>query len=49
MYELVIIWDTGEREVHRYPSEDKANEIGYSMRKAFGRQIAFWCVRRAIK
>lgn len=45
IWELVIIYDTGEKEVHPYTSKEKAEEIEHGMRKALGKQIEFSCVR----
>lgn len=46
MYELVIIWSTGEKEVCRYDTESRAMEAGEGMQMAFGAQVSWWCVRR---
>lgn len=45
MYELVIIWDTGERDIYTYVSEDAAERTAYNMRMVFGKQIAWTGVR----
>lgn len=44
-YELVIIWDTGEKEIHEYESEALARQAEAGYRRAFGRQIEWTCVR----
>lgn len=44
MFELIIIWETGEKESHLYETYEKAEEIAKGMRIAFGRQIAFTCI-----
>lgn len=44
-YELVIIWDTGEKEVIPYSTEDKAKEIERGYHKAFGKQIQWTGIR----
>lgn len=38
-YVLIIIWDTGEKEEHSYPTREKAEEIEKGMHRAFGKQI----------
>jgi LAS superfamily LD-carboxypeptidase LdcB len=45
-YELVIIWETGERETATYNTREEAeeHENGYFM--AFGNQISFMCVNQ---
>lgn len=43
-YELVVVWETGEKEVFEYDTEKDANTAGEGMEKAFGRQL-WWCVR----
>lgn len=44
-FELVVIWDTGERQIYPYPTEADAEQGGRNMRMAFGKQIA-WCGTR---
>lgn len=45
MYEVVIVWDSGEKEVYSFETEDKAEEIKQGFETAFGSQL--WaCVRR---
>lgn len=46
MYELIIVWATGEKEAHGYETEDKAKEIEAGYKMAFGNQIAFTCINR---
>ena len=38
---LIVIWDTGEKEVHEYDSLEKAREIESGMKVAFGNQISW--------
>lgn len=45
-YELVIIWDTGEKEVTDYPTLEEAEERESGYHTAFGNQIAFSCVNQ---
>lgn len=50
MYELVIIWETGEKEVcGGYSTEEKAERAGCEMKKVFGNQITWTGTRRARK
>ena len=47
MYELVIVWDTGEKEVFTYNTEEEAEKAGEGYKTAFGQQI-WYCVRDKI-
>lgn len=40
-YELVIIWESGEKEVHEYDSQDTAERAARGYKNAFGNQIAW--------
>lgn len=44
-YELVFIWDTGEKEIAVYPTEADAEQAGRNIKKAFGNQISWWGTR----
>lgn len=45
MYEVVIVWNSGETEVYTFETEGKAEEIKQGFEKTFGSQL--WaCVRR---
>lgn len=46
VYELVIVWENGDKDIYEYPTEEKALEAGKGMKTALGNQIAFWCVRK---
>ena len=48
MFELVIIWSTGEKEVYGYDTEARAEDAGQNMKMVFGNQISWYGVRRAI-
>ena len=48
MYELVIIWDDGGKEIHQYPTREQAEQAGAGMRFAFGRQVSWYGVRKAV-
>ena len=45
-YELVIIWETGEKEVHSYATEKEARTAGKGYKMAFGNQISWIGIRR---
>lgn len=47
MYELVVIWETGERDVFGYRTEERAERAGQEMKMVFGNQISWVGVRRA--
>lgn len=49
LYELIVIWETGEKENAIYHSEKEANEHGAGYEMAFGKQIAYWYVRKCNK
>ena len=44
-YELVIIWETGEKEVHEYESQELAEQAERGYNNAFGKQIEWSGVR----
>ena len=44
-YELVVIWETGEKEVIPFSNEDKAKVIERGYHKAFGKQIQWTGIR----
>ena len=46
MFELVVIWETGEKEVYAYSTEERAEHAGREMKKAFGNQIAWTGTRK---
>lgn len=39
MYELVIIWTTGEKETYGYTTREEAEKAELGMRMVFGNQI----------
>ena len=41
MYELIIIWSTGDRNVYQFEDRERAEETEKGMRAAFGEQIAW--------
>ena len=40
-YELIVIWETGEREVFEYDSEKEAREACNDFRMIFGNQVTW--------
>lgn len=44
-HELVIIWDTGEKQVLEYESEELAEQAERGYKKAFGNQIQWSGIR----
>lgn len=46
-YELLIIWQTGEKNIYKYSSEQKAQQGEKNMYKVFGNQILFSCINRS--
>jgi hypothetical protein len=45
-YKLIVIWETGEKEVHTYDTEEKAESIGDGYKMAFGNQISWIGIRK---
>lgn len=39
MYELIIVWNNGERETHKYNSEHEAREAANNLHMVFGSQL----------
>jgi hypothetical protein len=48
MYELVIVWTSGDTDIYEYATESEAREAGFGMKKAFGNQIEWYGTRRKI-
>ena len=48
VYELVIIWTNGDKDIHVYTTREKAERAEINMRIAFGNQIEWSCVRKKI-
>lgn len=44
-YELIVIWETGDKEVHSYKSKEKAKEADKGYKMAFGNQISWTGIR----
>ena len=47
MFELVVIWENGDKDVYSYSTEKDAKSAECGMKKALGKQIQWTCVRRA--
>ena len=47
-YELVVVWATGEKEIHTYKSEEEAEKFADGFRMAFGQQVAWAGTRRKL-
>lgn len=47
-YELVIIWANGEKNVYEYACRELAEYSAKNFLMAFGEQVAWYCVRRAL-
>lgn len=45
-FEMVVVWSTGEKEVHGYRTEEDAGKALDGMYKAFGSKQLWGCVRR---
>lgn len=48
MYELVVIWSNGDKNIYEYNDRRKAERAGNGMEMAFGNQISWCCVRPKI-
>lgn len=46
MYQLVVIWQTGEKETHVYKTCERAEYIAAGYERAFGNQIFYIYVQR---
>ena len=47
-YELVVVWDNGDKDVYGYDSEEEALKAGHGMKMALGNQIKWFGVRRRV-
>ena len=45
-YELIVIWETHEKDVHIFTSEEAAKNAEEGIKKAFGKQIEFTCINK---
>lgn len=48
MYELIIIWEDGDKNIYKYNTEDEARKGERNMRMAFGNQISWSGVRKGV-
>lgn len=46
MYRLIVVWYTGEKEMHDYKTRAKAESIAAGYKMVFGNQIEYTCVFR---
>lgn len=46
-YELIVIWDNGEKDIHSYVRERDAEMTAENMKMSFGNQIQWTGVREA--
>lgn len=46
MFELVIIWETGEKSIYEYATSERAEQAEKDMKLANGNQISWSCVRK---
>ena len=47
MYELIIIWTDGNKDVYPYQTEEEARHGERNMRMAFGNQVSWAGVRKS--
>ena len=45
-YELVDVWETGEKETHAYATKEEAQTAGDGYKMAFGNQISWTGTRK---
>ena len=45
-YELIVIWETGEKEIFEYATEEEAQESCNDFRMIFGNQVAWAGTRK---
>lgn len=45
-YELVVVWETGEKDVHAYATEEEVRAAGNGYKMAFGNQISWMGTRK---
>ena len=48
MFELVIIWDTGDKDIYEYTTREDAERAGKNMKTALGDQVAWYGTRRKV-
>ena len=45
-YELIVIWETGEKEIHPYASREETEQAADGYKMAFGNQISWTGINR---
>ena len=45
-YELIVIWQSGEKDIYPYESEDAAEKGKANMKMAFGNQISWMGINK---
>ena len=45
-YELIVIWETGEKETCLYDSREKAEQAANGYKMAFGNQVSWTGINR---
>lgn len=48
MYELIIVWDNGDKDIYTYNTQEEAERGADNMRMAFGNQVTWAGTRKAI-
>lgn len=48
MFELVIVWSNGDKEIYSYKTEEAAEKGAENMKMAFGNQITWAGTRRKL-
>lgn len=46
MYELIVIWSTGEKDVYDYETREEAEKGAKNMKMAFGNQVQWTGIDR---
>lgn len=46
MFELVIVWSDGNKNIYEYNSQKEAEQAGENMKMALGNQIVWFGTRR---
>lgn len=48
VYELVVIWETGEKEVYEHMTKEEANRSLKYLQTVFGKQISWMGIRKGV-
>ena len=48
MYELIVIWNSGEKDIFKYSTLERAAQTERGYKKAFGNQIQWTGIIRAV-